>query len=84
MKIDNKGYESDIENEHIEMHVDLKIKHCSNVKTTVSIGAMSILLLSTPWTEQQTNSSYLHSQFHTWLKLVLAMWTQILQNREKD
>ena len=26
MKIDNKGYESDVEDERIEMHVDLKAK----------------------------------------------------------
>ena len=45
--IDNKGYESDLEDELIEMWI-LKLKRCSQVKTSPNIEATSILLVSTP------------------------------------
>ena len=62
MKIDNKGYKSDMKDELIEMPVDLEAKALFKSKISVKIGAMSILLPSTPSSEQQPNPSYSHSQ----------------------
>ena len=73
MKIDNKGYESDLEDELIEMYVDFEAKALFKIKTSEIIGALSILLLSTPSSEQQSSLSYFHSKLHPWLKLALAM-----------
>ena len=53
---------------------------CSEEKTSANIGATSILPLITQSSEQQPNFSYLHSQLHTWLKLVITT----LQNRGVD
>ena len=39
-----------------------KLKRCLKVKTSVNIGAISLLLLSPPSLVQQPNMSYLHSQ----------------------
>ena len=58
MKIDNKGYESNFDDKLTEMHVDLK------VKTSMNIGAIFILLLRSPSSEQQPNLSCLFSQLH--------------------
>ena len=94
MKIDNKGYESDLEDDLIEMREDLEAKALSKSKnlmeywsnnntatknpklraaadpflltfpTSWNIGAISILLLRIPSSEQQPILSYLHSQLH--------------------
>ena len=52
MKIDNKGCESVLEDELIEMHVDLEAPN---------IEAITILLLSTTSSEQQPSHFYFHS-----------------------
>ena len=57
-----------------------KIRRFSKVKTLPNIEAISILLLSSPSSEQQLSHSYLYSKFHSWLKLALSMRTQFLQS----
>ena len=73
VKIDNKGRESDIKDELIEMHVDLEAKELFKSNTSSNIEVILILLLSTPSSQQQPNDSYLHTQLHTSLKMVSAM-----------
>ena len=65
MKIDNKGHESDLEDEIIEMHVDLEAKALLKGKKIAEYWRISILLLCTQCSEHQQNHTYLHSQLHT-------------------
>ena len=73
MKIDNKGYESDLEDELIEMHVNFEAKALFKSKTLTEYWSNINTATKYPNSVRQPNHSYLHSQFHTWLKLVLAM-----------
>ena len=56
MKIDNKGYESDLE-DLLRCIWSLKLKRCSKVTTSLNIGAIPLLLLSSPSSEQQPKLS---------------------------
>ena len=59
MIIYNKGYEFDLKDEIIEMNVDLEAnERCSKVMTSPNIGAISIMLPSTPSSQQQPNLSF--------------------------
>ena len=62
MKIDNKDYESDIEDEPLKCKWSSKQERCSKAKTLQNIEAISTLLLSTPNSQQQPNHSYLHTK----------------------
>ena len=76
VKIYHRRYECDIEDWYIEMYVDLVAIALLESENPPNIGAISILLLSSPSSEQQLNLSYLHSQLHGWFKLAYAMWIQ--------
>ena len=57
MKIDNKGYEPDLEDEIIEMHVDLEAK-VLKIKNPAEYWSNINTLLCTPSSEHQMNLSY--------------------------
>ena len=75
IKADNKSYLYDLEDELIKCMWTSKPKRCSKVKPSPNIEAMPmlILLISTPCSEQNPSHSYLRSQLHKWLRLVLVM-----------